>query len=355
MGQDLSCGGHLTHGFYTSKKNVSASSIYFTSLPYILDPTTELVDFVYLKKVALQFKPKLLICGGSAYSRDWDYEQFRDIANQVQCQLLCDMAHYSGLVASKVVKNPFDYCDVITTTTHKTLRGPRAALIFYRKKVPSNSSNITNKNNFRELLLQDIEKRINDAVFPACQGGPHNNAIAAIAVQQKEVKTKEFHEYSRMVVKNCSILCDFLKSNGYRILTGGSDTHLLIWDQRSTNINGTKFQCICDLVNITLNKNTIPGDTSSINPNGVRIGTAAMTTRGCMEHDFEMVGSFLIRALKIAKDVQNLLNEDTTIKKGTANERFKHLATTRFAESQLEQRSDITRWATPFFMPGLEI
>lgn len=165
MGLDLPSGGHLTHGFYTATKKVSATSVYFESLPYKVDPSTGLVDYPKLAETAKVFRPKLIVCGGSAYARDWDYQTLQTIAKSVGAILMCDMAHFSGLVASKLVKNPFDYCDIVTTTTHKTLRGPRAGVIFYKKD------------------QRDFESKISQAVFPGCQGGPHNHQIAGIAVQ----------------------------------------------------------------------------------------------------------------------------------------------------------------------------
>jgi len=203
------------------------------------------------------------------------------------------MAHYSGLVASGVVKNPFLYADLVTTTTHKSLRSTRAAMIFCRK---------------------EYEKQINAAVFPGVQGGPHNHAIAGIAVQLAEVATDEFHEYSRQVVKNCQFLASCLQKKGYTILTGGTDTHLILWDLRPLGITGGKMSTVCDNICITLNKNTVPGDKSAFVPGGVRIGTPALTSRGFTETDFEQVAEFLHEAATLALSIDSAIPEGSTRK-----------------------------------------
>ncbi|KAF0711686.1 hypothetical protein As57867_005127, partial [Aphanomyces stellatus] len=194
MGLDLPSGGHLTHGFYTyskaenTRKAVSATSVYFESLPYRVHPETGLIDFDKLAESAALFKPAMIVCGGSAYPRDWDYESFRKIADDNGSLLMCDMAHYSGLVATKEHKSPFELCDIVTTTTHKSLRGPRAGMIFYRKDA------------------RGFENKINQAVFPGLQGGPHEHQIAAIATQLKEVMTPEFKQYVVQLKANCKAL-----------------------------------------------------------------------------------------------------------------------------------------------------
>ena len=196
-----------------------------------------------------------------------------------------DMAHISGLVATGEAKNPFDYCDIVTTTTHKTLRGPRSGMIFYKK---------------------EFEDRINMAVFPGLQGGPHVHQIAGVAVQLKEVQTEEFHKYIKQVKLNCKALGNILIKEGYKLCTGGSDNHLQLWDLRPTGISGSKMELTCDLASITLNKNAVFGDRSALSPGGVRIGTPALTTRGFIEKDFEQVAYFLIEALKIAQECQEM-------------------------------------------------
>lgn len=252
MGLDLPSGGHLTHGFYTLdkktrvRKAVSATSLYFESLPYSVCADTGLVNFPQLERDAGLFKPAMVICGGSAYPREWDYENFRKIADQNGALLLCDMAHISGLVVTKEAQSPFELCDIVTTTTHKSLRGPRAGLIFYRKDE------------------RGFEQRINQAVFPAMQGGPHQNAIAGVATQFKEAMTPEFKRYSQQVKKNAQALSNKLTSFGYSIATGGTDNHLVLWDLKPQKITGSKYEKTCDAVNITLNKNCVPGDKSAV-------------------------------------------------------------------------------------------
>ncbi|KAG8851697.1 Serine hydroxymethyltransferase, cytosolic [Serendipita sp. 411] len=263
MGLGLPDGGHLTHGYYTAKKKITASAIYFQSFPYSLDQSTHLVDYPSLEKTAKTFKPRLIICGASAYPRDWDYGRLRKIADDQQAWLMCDMAHTSGLIAAGELASPFDYCHVVTTTTHKTLRGPRAGLIFFRKDVET---------------AKDLEKRVNDAVFPACQGGPHNNTIAAIATSLLQVASPTWKAYAKQVVANARALAEVLVGHDYKLQTQGTDNHLVLWDLRPLGLTGSKVEKICDFVGITINKNAVAGDASAQVPGGIRLGTSALTS-----------------------------------------------------------------------------
>lgn len=332
MGLDLPSGGHLTHGFYTyskkegTRKAVSATSVYFESFPYQVNPETGLINFEQLSRDASMFKPAMLICGGSAYPREWDYKKFREISDNNGSLLLCDMAHFSGLVATKELNSPFDYCDVVTTTTHKSLRGPRSGIIFYRKDT------------------RNFGPKINQAVFPALQGGPHEHQIAGVATQLLEVMTPEFKEYSAQVRLNAKAIAAKLNSLGYTIATGGTDNHLVLWDLKPQKITGSKFEKVCDAVSITLNKNCVPGDKSAIAPGGVRIGAPAMTTRKLDAEDFEQIGQFLHEALQIALHIQSQSGPKLVdfVKLLDGNELVKDL------------RMKVNKFSRSFPMPGFD-
>ncbi|AEW69615.1 serine hydroxymethyltransferase [Helicoverpa zea nudivirus 2] len=278
MGLDLPDGGHLTHGF----RNVSATSLFFESMPYKVDPQTGLVDYAKLAESANLFKPRLIIAGTSCYPRRLDYRRFREIADAAGSLLMADIAHIAGLIAGKVIPGPFEYCDIVTTTTHKTLRGPRAGVIFYRKS-----------------LEQEIER----AVFPGLQGGPHNHTIAAIATAMHQATTLEFALYQRRVVRNAQLLAEGLVSRGYTVTTGGTDVHLILVDLRSVGLAGAPAERILELCRIACNKNTVPGDKSALRPSGIRLGTPAVTTRGVKECDIERIVDYIDRALKLAREI----------------------------------------------------
>lgn len=332
MGLDLPSGGHLTHGFYTlnkkegTRKAVSATSIYFESFPYQVKQDTGILDYDQLERDASMFKPAMLIAGGSAYPRDWDLKRFRQIADANGSLLMMDMAHISGLVATGEHSNPFEVCDVVTTTTHKSLRGPRAGVIFFRKDA------------------RGFEGKINQAVFPALQGGPHENAIAGVATQLLEAMTPEFKIYSQQVRKNASALSDKLTSLGYKIATDGTDNHLVLWDLKPQKITGSKFEKTCDAVNITLNKNCVPGDKSAVTPGGVRIGAPALTTRKFVEADFEQVAVFLHETLQIALKIQE-----------QSGPKLKDFVAVLEKNEEIDAlRLKVNQFATTFPMPGFD-
>jgi len=335
MGLDLPSGGHLTHGFYTAKKKVSATSIYFESFPYQVDSKTGLVDYDELHRNALVFQPKIIICGGSAYPREWDYARLRQIADEAKCLLMCDMAHISGLVAAQVVDSPFEHCDIVTTTTHKTLRGPRAGMIFFRKG--------------KEY---GFESKINTAVFPSLQGGPHNNAIAGVAVQLKQVASPEWKTYAAQIISNSRACAASLVESGYTLATGGSDNHLILWDLRPAGVTGAQVDKLCDRVGITLNKNSIYGDRSAMSPGGVRLGTPALTSRGFMEEDFKVVAGFLHRVVQIAQRLRASLNKGAKL-----SAYVKALASPPedIAADIQTLADDVAAFAQQFYMPGSDL
>jgi len=343
MGLDLPDGGHLTHGFYTPKMKVSATSVYFESLPYKVDPATGLIDYDQLEANANLFKPKLIIAGVSCYSRALDYARFRKIADQQGAWLMADMAHVAGLVAAGEAPSPFKYCDVVTSTVHKTLRGPRAGIIFFRKGVRSVDAR-GNK------VMYDIENKINLAVFPGLQGGPHNHAIAGIAVAMKQAKTEEFKVYQRQVVKNAKCLAEGLLGLGYCIVTGGTDCHIVHVDLKKSGVklSGAKGELILEEVSISCNKNTVPGDKSALNPSGVRLGTPALTTRGMYEEHIKKVVGFIDSALKLAAEIQE--------SSGPKLVDFKIALSNQENQTKIQSlRADIEQFSLGFRLPGQEV
>lgn len=272
LGMDLSHGGHLTHG---SKASISGK--YFNACFYGVDPETEMIDYEKAMQIAGECKPKIIIAGASAYSRIIDFKKMREIADEVGAYLMVDMAHIGGLVAAGVHPSPVPYADVVTSTTHKTLRGPRGAII---------------------LCKDELKKKINSAVFPGTQGGPLMHIIAGKAVCFKEAMSEEFKAYQRQVVKNAAILADTLSEGGIRLVSGGTDNHLMLADTMSLGRTGNEVQELLDAAHITANKNSIPFDTQSVKlTSGMRFGTPAVTTRGMGEDEMRDIGKMIVRII----------------------------------------------------------
>lgn len=283
LGMDLSAGGHLTHG---SPVNFSGKTYHFVG--YGVDPESEAIDYDVVRQLALEHKPKLIVAGASAYSRTIDFAKFKEIADEVDAKLMVDMAHIAGLVATGLHPNPVPYADIVTSTTHKTLRGPRGGLI------------LTNN--------PELAKKINSAVFPGTQGGPLEHVIAAKAVAFKEALMPEFKEYSQQVLNNIKAMeVVFNDAPEMRVVSGGSDNHLLLLDLTGFGISGHEAEEMLDSVNITVNKNSIPFETRSPREtSGIRVGTAAITSRGFDEEDTKAVAQAIVDTLKSKGDTQQL-------------------------------------------------
>ena len=282
LGMSLNSGGHLTHGAKPAQ-----SGKWFNAIHYDVNKDTGLIDYENVERLATEHKPKLIIAGGSAYSRIIDFKKFREICDKVNAYLLVDMAHFSGLVAGGAYPNPTKYADVVTSTTHKVLRGPRGGII------------LTNK--------EDLIKKFNSAIFPGLQGGPLMHVIAAKAVCFKEALSEEFKDYSKDVINNAKILSDKLMKNGFKIFSGGTDTHLMLVDLREFNITGKDAEASLVRANITCNKNGIPFDTQSpMITSGIRLGTPACTTRGFGPNEFSLIGDLISKVLNgLSKNGQN--------------------------------------------------
>ncbi|KAJ1923592.1 Serine hydroxymethyltransferase, cytosolic [Tieghemiomyces parasiticus] len=294
MGLDLPHGGHLSHGYQTDTKKISQVSAYFETMPYRLDESTGRIDYDAMARTAALFRPKLIVAGASAYSRIIDYQRFRATADAVGAYLLADMAHISGMVAAGKIPSPFEYADVVTTTTHKSLRGPRGAMIFYRRGVRTHDK----KGN---PVPYQLESAINASVFPGHQGGPHNHTITALAVALKQAQTPEFKIYQGQVLENAQAFAKAFRSKDYHLVSGGTDTHLMLIDLKSKGIDGARLERVLEIANISANKNTVPGDKSALVPGGLRVGTPAMTTRGFTGADFAKVADFIDEAVDITK------------------------------------------------------
>ena len=277
VGMNLSHGGHLTHG-----SPVNVSGTYFNVVPYGVDAETQQIDYDEFRKIVLEAKPKLIIAGGSAYSRQIDFKKMADVAHEVDAIFMVDMAHFAGLVAAGLHPNPVEYADIVTTTTHKTLRGPRGGMILCKEK---------------------YAKAIDKAIFPGIQGGPLMHVIAAKAVAFGEALQPEFKVYAQQVIDNAKALAAALQEKGLTIVSGGTDTHVMLVDVRNTGLTGKEAEHLLDEVGITCNKNTIPFDPASpFVTSGIRLGTPALTTRGLQVKDMEEIADIIATVLKNPED-----------------------------------------------------
>tara|TARA_Y100000590_G_scaffold117189_1_gene133863 strand:- start:366 stop:1682 length:1317 start_codon:yes stop_codon:yes gene_type:complete len=292
LGMSLNSGGHLTHG-----AKVALSGKWLNSFHYDVNKETGLIDYDQIEKLAKEHKPKLIIAGGSAYSRVIDFKKFRKIADEVSAYLMVDMAHFSGLVAGKGHPNPIEYADVVTSTTHKVLRGARGGII------------LTNR--------EDIIKKVNSAVFPGYQGGPLMHIIAAKAVAFQEALQPSFKNYIKSVLENAKILSETLKNNGFKIFSGGTDTHLMLVDLRPFNVTGKSAESSLGKANITCNKNGIPFDTQKPTiTSGIRLGTQAATTRGFGLNEFKKVGELITRVVEgLSKNPDDNTKNESEVRK----------------------------------------
>jgi glycine hydroxymethyltransferase len=309
LGLDLSMGGHLTHG-----SPVNFSGKLYQPLFYGVKKEDGRVDYDMMEQVAKKEKPKLIICGASAYSRDWDYKRIRSIADEIGAFVMCDMAHPAGLIAKKLLNSPFEHCQFVTSTTHKTLRGPRGGIILMKKDFENPFGLKDVKGNIR--MMSNL---IDMAVFPGTQGGPLEHVIAAKAVAFGELLSDEFTSYAKQIISNSQAMSEVFVSKGYNIVSGGSDNHLLLIDLRNKNISGKKAEQVLGKADITVNKNMVPfDDKSAFVTSGIRVGVPAITTRGMKEKHMNYVVDYIDKALmnaddeayleKLAKEVNTFMN-----------------------------------------------
>ncbi|KVH99662.1 Pyridoxal phosphate-dependent transferase, partial [Cynara cardunculus var. scolymus] len=315
MALDLPHGGHLSHGYQTDTKKISAVSIFFETMPYRLDESTGYIDYDQMEKSAVLFRPKLIVAGASAYARVYDYARMRKVCDKQKAVLLADMAHISGLVAAGVIPSPFEYADVVTTTTHKSLRGPRGAMIFFRK-------GLKEINKKGEEVMYDFEEKINQAVFPGLQGGPHNHTITGLAVALKQATTPEYKAYQEQVLANCK--------------------------KFSQGIDGSRVEKVMELVHIAANKNTVPGDVSAMVPGGIRMGTPALTSRGFLEDDFVKVAELFDASVKLALKIK-AASTGTKLKDFVAT-----MNTNKFESEFVKIRGEVEEYAKQFPTIGFE-
>ena len=291
MGMGLPYGGHLTHGW-----KVNFSGKIFNSIQYKVDEKTKLIDYKEVEKLALKDKPRLIFVGATAYPRIFDWEKFSYIAKKIDAYLVADISHIAGLVVSNIHPSPVPFVDIITTTTHKTLRGPRGAMIM-----------VTEKGIKKD---KDLPQKIDKSVFPGLQGGPHMNNIAAIAVCLKEALNPSFKSYAKQIVKNCKILASELKKYNFNLLTDGTDNHLILIDLRNKNISGNDAQNLLEKAGIIVNKNEIPYDPNPpFNPSGIRLGTPALTTRKMKEKEMKKIAFWVNEVISNKKSVKKIRKE----------------------------------------------
>jgi len=310
LGFNLSHGGHLTHG-----SPVNFSGKLYKTCFYNLDKKTEMLDYNLIEEIALKEKPKLIICGGSAYSQDWDYKTFRSIADKINALLLADISHPSGLIASKLLNDPVPHCHIITTTTHKTLRGPRGGMIMMGKDFENPWGYKTPKGNLK--MMSNI---INSGVFPGSQGGPLEHVIGSKAVAFEEALNSKFTEYSKQVIRNCKLMADEFVKRDYKVVSGSTVNHCILLDLRNKNITGKDAENALVKADITVNKNMVPFDTQSpFITSGIRVGTPAITTRGIKENNISNIVDLIDRIVlnhndesvisSTKKEVNNLMNK----------------------------------------------
>ena len=310
LGLDLSMGGHLTHG-----SPVNFSGKLYQPLFYGVKREDGLVDYDMMEKVAKEEKPKMIVCGASAYSRDWDYARIRKIADSIDAFVMCDMAHPAGLIAKGLLNSPFDHCHVVTSTTHKTLRGPRGGIILMKKDFENPFGLKDPKGNTR--MMSNV---LDMAVFPGIQGGPLEHIIASKAISFGEILSDEFTGYAKQVMRNAKAMSDAFLKRGYDIVSGGTDNHLMLIDLRNKNISGKKAEAVLGKADITVNKNMVPyDDKSAFVTSGIRVGVPAVTTRGLKEEHMDQVVDYIDKSLsngddeayleKLAKEVNAMMKQ----------------------------------------------
>ena len=306
LGLDLAHGGHLTHG-----SHVNFSGKLYRAVGYQLNKDTEELDYNVIEDLAKKEKPKMIITGASAYSRDWDYSKFREIADKVGAFLLCDMSHPAGMIAKGLLNNPIPYCDIVTSTTHKTLRGPRGGIILVGKDV-ENRLGIKTPKGDRTKLMSEV---LDSMVMPGIQGGPLMHVIMAKAVAFGEILQDSFKKYAQQIIRNAKVLSESLSNKGYKIVSGGTSNHLMLVNLTNRNISGKKAEIALEKAGITVNKNMVPFDTKSpFVTSGIRIGTPAATTRGMKEQEMERISELIDKAITNFEDDSKLINIKAEVK-----------------------------------------